>query len=176
MKSDVWSLGISLIELALGRFPFADDDLVDSDDDSDLRALRGGEDAEGTIQPGGGRRLDPAAAVADQETKRERRKSQGVSLGGGGTTMSILDLLQHIVNEPAPTLTPVTAFPAEAHAFVKDCLSKDPKDRKTPQELLVSDLARLTREKLMQELMVLSVVLRADLSMDDSSQSQQRRP
>lgn len=51
--------------------------------------------------------------------------------------MSILDLLQHIVNEPAPTLTPAAAFPPEAHTFVADCLRKDPQDRKTPQELLV---------------------------------------
>ncbi|KNZ73163.1 Dual specificity protein kinase FUZ7 [Termitomyces sp. J132] len=84
VKSDVWSLGISLIELALGRFPFSD---------------------------------------------------KGVSLQGGGMTMSILELLQHIVNEPAPRLTPEGRFPREAEEFVDSCLLKDPDLRKTPKDL-----------------------------------------
>jgi serine/threonine protein kinase len=42
VKSDIWSLGISLIELALGRFPFRNDDSDDDDDenDSDLEEMR----------------------------------------------------------------------------------------------------------------------------------------
>lgn len=52
--------------------------------------------------------------------------------------MSILDLLQYIVNEPAPRLVPVDKFPREAHIFVDDCLRKDPGLRKNPKELLVS--------------------------------------
>ena len=51
--------------------------------------------------------------------------------------MSILELLQHIVNEPAPRLTPEGRFPKEAEDFVDSCLFKDPDARKTPQELLV---------------------------------------
>jgi mitogen-activated protein kinase kinase len=53
-------------------------------------------------------------------------------------TMSILELLQHIVNEPAPRLTPEGRFPVEAENFVDSCLVKDPDARKTPKELLVS--------------------------------------
>lgn len=52
--------------------------------------------------------------------------------------MSILDLLQYIVNEPAPRLTPPGRFPREAELFVDDCLRKDPGLRKNPKELLVS--------------------------------------
>ena len=52
-------------------------------------------------------------------------------------TMSILELLQHIVNEPAPRLTPEGRFPQEAEDFVDSCLSKDPDVRKTPKDLLV---------------------------------------
>lgn len=75
-----------------------------------------------------------------KERKRNRRKSRGVSLQGGGMTMSILELLQHIVNEPAPKLTPEGRFPKAAEDFVNSCLLKDPDQRRTPKGLLVRDL------------------------------------
>lgn len=132
VKSDVWSLGISLIELALGRFPFADS----ASDDSDLS------DFEGTLSPS---RPGPPIALTRGKTKEEKekaekknkRKSKGVSLQGGGMTMSILELLQHIVNEPAPKLTPEGRFPPQAETFVDSCLLKDPDARMTPKDLLV---------------------------------------
>jgi mitogen-activated protein kinase kinase len=136
VKSDVWSVGISLIELALGRFPFSESD----SDDSDLS------DFESTLSPSN---IRPSSSIGlppprqkskkdkDADLKKDRRKSKGVSLQGGGMTMSILELLQHIVNEPAPRLVPEDKFPPEATAFVDACLLKDPDQRKTPQELLV---------------------------------------
>lgn len=86
------------------------------------------------------RPLPPARSKAEKEKadKRKKRKSKGVSLQGGGMTMSILELLQHIVNEPAPRLTPEGRFPREAEDFVDSCLLKDPDARKTPKDLLVS--------------------------------------
>lgn len=129
MKSDVWSLGISLIELALGRFPFSDS----SSDDSDLS------DFESTLSPSrpGQLNLADAQAAKEKRDKRKKRKSKGVSLQGGGVTMSILELLQHIVNEPAPRLTPEGRFPKESEDFVDSCLLKDPDARQTPKDLLV---------------------------------------
>lgn len=53
-------------------------------------------------------------------------------------TMSILELLQHIVNEPAPRLQPEGKFPTIAEEFVDACLLKDPEARPTPKDLLVS--------------------------------------
>ena len=53
-------------------------------------------------------------------------------------TMSILELLQHIVNEEAPRLTPEEKFPSEAMTFVNSCLLKDPDVRPAPKDLLVS--------------------------------------
>lgn len=129
VKSDVWSLGISLIELALGRFPFAES----SSDDSDLS------DFEGTLSPSRPGALAAAKASKEARDKKKKRKSKGVSLQGGGMTMSILELLQHIVNEPAPRLTPEGRFPKEAEDFVDSCLLKDPLSRQTPKDLLVSN-------------------------------------
>ncbi|KAF9465245.1 kinase-like domain-containing protein [Collybia nuda] len=129
VKSDVWSLGVSLIELALGRFPFSES----SSDDSDLS------DFEGTLSPARpgsiGLGLPPAKSKA-KTSKKDKRKSKGVSLQGGGMTMSILELLQHIVNEPAPRLTPEGRYPKEAEMFVDSCLLKDPDARGTPKDLL----------------------------------------
>lgn len=126
VKSDVWSLGVSLIELALGRFPFSDNH---DSDNSDL------EDLEGTLSPG-----QPIFGAGQKKSKKDKdrkRKSMGVSLQGGSRTMSILELLQHIVNEPAPKLTPEGRFPKAAEDFVDACLLKDPEARKTPKELLM---------------------------------------
>lgn len=132
-------MGISLIEMALGRFPFSES----LSDDSDLS------DLEGTLSPARPGSMGSIAALSlpsrqkstkDAAAKKDKRKSKGVSLQGGGMTMSILELLQHIVNEPAPKLTPEGRFPSEAETFVDGCLFKDPDARKTPKELLVSRL------------------------------------
>ncbi|KAJ7913580.1 ste7-like protein [Mycena leptocephala] len=143
VKSDVWSLGISLIELALGRFPFSES----LSDDSDLS------DFEGTLSPARPGSMNSLAALGlppsrkknnPATSKKDKRKSKGVSLQGGGMTMSILELLQHIVNEPAPRLTPEGRFP-EAEMFIDSCLLKDPDDRKTPKDLLKNEWIMYSR-------------------------------
>ncbi|KAF5340106.1 hypothetical protein D9758_013150 [Tetrapyrgos nigripes] len=177
VKSDVWSLGISLIELALGRFPFAesadsDSDLSDLGDYPDFNetlsparpgslSLAGGlaslslsdnSSPSSRLPPSSKRSSKPTSAKSSSTSKKDKRKSKGVSLQGGGMTMSILELLQHIVNEPAPRLTESNywgardrdmeeeglegVFPSEAESFVDACLLKNPDDRLTPKLLL----------------------------------------
>ena len=134
VKSDVWSLGVSIIELALGRFPFAEneEDDDDDDDDSDVDDDYLNDDLAGTLSP---TKPAPKLPVSKQD-KQKRRKSKpaGVSLEGGSHQMSILDLLQHIVNEPPPKL-PEGKFPKLMEEFVSLCLLKDPAKRPTPKDL-----------------------------------------
>ena len=142
IKSDVWSVGISLIELALGKFPFSDS--PDSDTEYDP---------------------DPTLPISSQRPIVKKEKSgKGVSLGGGGHTMSILDLLQHIVNEPPPRLVSTKReFPAEAAQFVEGCLQKDPGGRKSPQELLVSRSTYVRADDQASEWITGSKVTREDM-------------
>ncbi|TFK37259.1 STE/STE7/MEK1 protein kinase [Crucibulum laeve] len=167
VKSDIWSLGISLIELALGRFPFSE--TIDSDDDSDLSDLDESEEFDdprsgATEKPNNrtpthrdlafGLRspATPKSSLINMNranksatSARSKRQSKGVSLEGGGTTMSIIELMHQIVREPAPRL-PEDRFPPEAHEFVDACLLKDPEARKTPKMLLQSKWMDNARE------------------------------
>lgn len=134
IKSDVWSLGISLVELAQGRFPFADPPESGDEEDDQSTPVEERFDPEATL---------PASSRRPNLSPKRHRK-RGVSLGGGGMTMSILDLLQHIVNEAAPRLVGRgnQTFPESAVEFVDWCLDKDPAARKSPQDLLQSEWIR----------------------------------
>ncbi|KAF9462828.1 kinase-like domain-containing protein [Collybia nuda] len=146
IKSDVWSLGISLIELALGRFPFSEsdpydpeDDYSEEDDSSDPNPNPTNPDLGKTAT-----HRDSLLPPSSGKTARRisKRRSKGVSLHGGGLTMSIIELMHHIVREPAPRLSSGkgpgagAAFPTEAEEFVDACLLKDPEERKPPGGLL----------------------------------------
>lgn len=56
--------------------------------------------------------------------------------------MSILDLLQHIVNEPAPRLPRDDRFKTDMCDFVDLCLRKDPSARPSPKELTTHEYVK----------------------------------
>lgn len=87
VKSDVWSFGLTIMELAIGKFPFATNEELEDDE------------------------------------------------GPAG----ILDLLQQIVHEPAPTLPKSDAFPKILDDMIQKCLFKNPEERPTPQQLFEED-------------------------------------
>ncbi|MCO5598580.1 hypothetical protein L7F22_052677 [Adiantum nelumboides] len=117
VKSDVWSLGVSIIELALGRFPFAE-----NDDEEDEEVP---EELQGTLSP-----AKPGGGLANKQRKGDRSAE---SNGGG---FSMFDLLQRIVNEPPLALPRGDGrFSEEFCDFIDLCLRKDLSARPSPKEL-----------------------------------------
>lgn len=131
----MWSLGVTFIELALGRFPFSGED----DEDEDLL-----EELRGTLSP---TKPTPHAEIESaKERARKRRSKGGVALEGSNAQMSILDLLQHIVNEPSPKLPDWPDFSPLMHDFSERCLLKDPEARPSPKDLLDHEYIKLSAQ------------------------------
>ncbi|KAF8651918.1 hypothetical protein AX16_004563 [Volvariella volvacea WC 439] len=144
IKSDVWSVGISLVELAIGRFPYSEpiqsEDLVHqqpSPDSSHEEILDYYLISPSDIEP------DDLSAPGEFPEDPSGQPLRPVT-PRGVMKMSILELVQHIVNEPPPKLQSdgEITFPDEAKEFVDWCLMKDPDLRKSPDELLMHDWIR----------------------------------
>ncbi|KAL8566283.1 Dual specificity mitogen-activated protein kinase kinase 1 [Nucella lapillus] len=116
VQSDIWSLGLSMVEMAIGRYP------VPPPDPRDFSSIKGSEEHSETARAG--------------MVLRVARNSFVCPAGADGPRpMAIFELLDYIVNEPPPTL-PKGCFSDEFVDFVERCLKKNPADRADLQSLV----------------------------------------
>ncbi|ELU14391.1 hypothetical protein CAPTEDRAFT_21500 [Capitella teleta] len=117
VQSDIWSMGLSLVEMAIGKYP------IPPPTPQELAALFETEDLQ-------------------QESKRSNLPAcLEVISGDGPLPLAIFELLEYIVNEPPPTL-PDGYFSKEFQSFVGSCLQKKPSDRADLQTLMNHDFVK----------------------------------
>jgi len=109
VASDLWSLGLSLVEMALGCYP------IPPPDPNHLAQIFGPAFTE-----------DPAnmMPVPSPRTPRTPRTPANAPI----KPMAIFELLEYIVNQPPPRL-PTKVFSSEMRDFVDICLKKNPAER-----------------------------------------------
>uniref|UniRef100_A0AAQ4RKP3 Dual specificity mitogen-activated protein kinase kinase 2 n=1 Tax=Gasterosteus aculeatus aculeatus TaxID=481459 RepID=A0AAQ4RKP3_GASAC len=107
VQSDVWSMGLSLVELAIGRYP------IPPPEPKELESIFGR-----AI-------LDGAEGEPHANTQRPRPPGHGMD---SRPAMAIFELLDYIVNEPPPKL-PLGVFTNDFQDFVTKCLIKNPAER-----------------------------------------------
>uniref|UniRef100_A0AAZ1XUC1 Dual specificity mitogen-activated protein kinase kinase 1 n=1 Tax=Oreochromis aureus TaxID=47969 RepID=A0AAZ1XUC1_OREAU len=117
VQSDIWSMGLSLVEMAIGRFP------IPPPDAKELEQIFGFP-------------VEGEAASSDSSPKPRPPGRPGSSYGPDSRPpMAIFELLDYIVNEPPPKLPAV--FSSEFQDFVNKCLIKNPAERADLKQLMV---------------------------------------
>lgn len=101
VQSDIWSLGLSLVEMAIGMYPIPP---PDADMLAQIFGSKGG------------------------DTSSQPSPSQENCNGPQPQPMAIFELLDYIVNEPPPRL-PEEYFSKEFRDFVDRCLKKNAAER-----------------------------------------------
>ncbi|KAG8519098.1 Dual specificity mitogen-activated protein kinase kinase 2 [Galemys pyrenaicus] len=112
VQSDIWSMGLSLVELAIGRYP------IPPPDAKELEAIFGRPVVDGV--------------EGEPHSVSPRPRPPGRPISGHGMdsrpAMAIFELLDYIVNEPPPKL-PNGVFTQDFQEFVNKCLIKNPAER-----------------------------------------------
>nr|CAG4645621.1 EOG090X08J3 [Lynceus sp. MCZ IZ 141354] len=121
IQSDIWSLGLSLVEMAIGMYP------IPPPENRVLAAIFGPKFSE-----------DPDNT---EPTKSLRQAHFSPGNGPAPRSMAIFELLDYIVNEPPPKL-PSGIFTAEFKEFVDRCLKKNPSERPSLRSLMAHDWIR----------------------------------
>lgn len=116
VESDIWSLGLSLVELALGRYP------IPPPDPKELKAIFGSAYNESEAASTTGSSLSPNNKAAFPSGPPEAR-------------LSIFESLARIVSDPPPTV-PEGVFTPEFKHFIDSCLKKNPQERANLMSLI----------------------------------------
>ncbi|XP_071794001.1 dual specificity mitogen-activated protein kinase kinase 1-like [Asterias amurensis] len=113
VQSDIWSMGLSIVEMSIGRYP------IPPPDDKEICQIFG--------------------LPYDSSAQKSSSKPVGrpiSTFGDAPRSMAIFELLECIVNEPPPKL-PAKVFSPEFVDFVNKCLIKNPQERAELKNLLV---------------------------------------
>uniref|UniRef100_A0AAQ5X0F1 Dual specificity mitogen-activated protein kinase kinase 1 n=1 Tax=Amphiprion ocellaris TaxID=80972 RepID=A0AAQ5X0F1_AMPOC len=117
VQSDIWSMGLSLVEMAIGRFP------IPPPDSKELEQIFGFP-------------VEGEAASSESSPKPRPPGRPGSSYGPDSRPpMAIFELLDYIVNEPPPKLPGI--FSSDFQDFVNKCLIKNPAERADLKQLMV---------------------------------------
>uniref|UniRef100_A0A665WC31 Dual specificity mitogen-activated protein kinase kinase 1 n=1 Tax=Echeneis naucrates TaxID=173247 RepID=A0A665WC31_ECHNA len=117
VQSDIWSMGLSLVEMAIGRFP------IPPPDARELEQIFGFA-------------VEGEAGSSESSPKPRPPGRPGSSYGPDSRPpMAIFELLDYIVNEPPPKLPGM--FSSEFQDFVNKCLIKNPAERADLKQLMV---------------------------------------
>ncbi|XP_028627448.1 dual specificity mitogen-activated protein kinase kinase 2 isoform X2 [Grammomys surdaster] len=112
VQSDIWSMGLSLVELAIGRYPIPPPDAKELETSFGWPVVDGADGEPHSVSP--------------------RPRPPGRPISGHGMdsrpAMAIFELLDYIVNEPPPKL-PSRVFSSDFQEFVNKCLIKNPAER-----------------------------------------------
>lgn len=134
VQSDIWSLGLSLVELAIGKYPIPPPSQEDLDRIFGENALEEHMEAARVGRPLKGNRLSTALQSSD-----------------GPRPMAIFELLDYIVLEPPPTL-PAKFFSQEFQDFINSCLKKNPAERADLHSLMNHAFVRKTEQEYDKEI------------------------
>lgn len=115
MASDLWSLGLSLVEISFGMYP------IPPPDQHALVQMFGPQVLEDPLL---------SATSPNPHTPKTPRSP-------GMKPMAIFELLEYIVNQPPPKL-PYKVFSENMRDFVDRCLKKSPNERPDLATLMVS--------------------------------------
>lgn len=125
VQSDIWSLGLSLVEMAIGMYP------IPPPEPWQLAAMFDPSAPQQQPAAAAATAAVPSHAAADQPDGSSPTNGAGAAGIAAGTVpppMAIFELLDYIVNEPPPQL-PVGFFGPSFVDFVERCLKKNPEDR-----------------------------------------------